>query len=574
MLLRLIFVIFISAFHSLSFAQKNTYHLQITPSSPSEKLDFSFQTEFSDSLKVYQEADNLLNQLKQSGYWMASYDSVLWEKNTLSIKCFQGQRFGQLTVDISTLSEEITKKAGYNFKGTVWNTEYVEYIKFRNKLVDYFCNHGYPFAKVTLDSVELFVEGSLNATLDYDIGQKVVFDTLIVQSKEGLHVRKKFFNRYLKIKQGELYDESKLKETKQLISTLPYLKLLDHPKTVFDEEHAHVLLKLKRVRSSTVDGVVGIVPQAQNTGKLMLTGQFNLDLYNPFGTGKHILFKWQQQKEASQQLQFAYEHPNIFNTGIDIYTDFSLQKEDSTFINQSQQLSFNYNTRKFGTFRFFGNWKDSRDVRDEAFRLEGNIADSRTALYGLGFNYQNLDDYFLPRKGWYWGATLAFGEKEVTDINSIDKEETLNNSSQAELFSDLKKYLMIGKKSTLFLRNQLGWIANDFLLMNDLKRLGGLSTIRGFNENAFFASAYTVNTVEWRQFFEQSSYVSLFVDGGVIQQTVLDERSTQAVFGVGAGFSFTTKTGVFNLIYALGKSDEQPIDMKYAKIHFGFVGRF
>ena len=45
-------------------------------------------------------------------------------------------------------------------------------------------------------------------------------------------------------------------------------------------------------------------------------------------------------------------------------------------------------------------------------------------------------------------------------------------------------------------------------------------------------------------------------------------------FGIGAGINFETKAGIFGLNYALGSQNNNPLSIKNAKIHFGYVNYF
>jgi hemolysin activation/secretion protein len=119
----------------------------------------------------------------------------------------------------------------------------------------------------------------------------------------------------------------------------------------------------------------------------------------------------------------------------------------------------------------------------------------------------------------------------------------------------------------------VGVLVNENLLGNDLFRLGGLRSIRGFNENYFFANNYIYFTAEPRFYFDTCSYFMIFVDAGRLENNV-KVLQTDFPLSTGLGFSLETNGGVFNLIYALGMSNSQDFSLNLSKIHFGFTGRF
>ena len=59
----------------------------------------------------------------------------------------------------------------------------------------------------------------------------------------------------------------------------------------------------------------------------------------------------------------------------------------------------------------------------------------------------------------------------------------------------------------------------------------------------------------------------------IIHLTLLDKIEIPP-YGFGAGISFGTRAGVFSLSYALGSQRGNPILIRAAKIHFGFISLF
>ena len=114
----------------------------------------------------------------------------------------------------------------------------------------------------------------------------------------------------------------------------------------------------------------------------------------------------------------------------------------------------------------------------------------------------------------------------------------------------------------------------DQLFLNDLFRLGGLNTIRGFNEMFFYASHYIIGTLEYRYLFENESQLVVFFDGSYLGFDINYESYKDYPIGAGAGISISTGAGLLNVIYAVGKSNDQPFNIRYSKIHIGYTGRF
>ena len=101
-------------------------------------------------------------------------------------------------------------------------------------------------------------------------------------------------------------------------------------------------------------------------------------------------------------------------------------------------------------------------------------------------------------------------------------------------------------------------------------RIGGLKSLRGFNENFFYAQYFISNRLELRQYFESRSYFMVFYDNMFYKTNSF----TDIPMGLGVGFSLATSNGLFNFAYALGSSDQQAFNFTESKVHLGFVSRF
>ena len=96
--------------------------------------------------------------------------------------------------------------------------------------------------------------------------------------------------------------------------------------------------------------------------------------------------------------------------------------------------------------------------------------------------------------------------------------------------------------------------------------------MRGFDEEAIFASTYLVGTIEYRYLLGLNSNFFAFTDLGWTSNTITSQRNSY--IGAGVGLSFETKGGIFNLSYAAGKRNDLDFDIRQSKIHFGYVSIF
>ena len=135
--------------------------------------------------------------------------------------------------------------------------------------------------------------------------------------------------------------------------------------------------------------------------------------------------------------------------------------------------------------------------------------------------------------------------------------------------------MMINSKIiSLKLANNSGFKLNDYLLDNDLFRLGGFQLLRGFDQQSIFVTNYSIFTTEIKVLFEENSFINLFFDQSILQKSIITEKVINQSSSIGAGINFQTKPGIFSISYALGKFKETNFNFSSAKIHFGFINLF
>ncbi|PHX73968.1 MAG: hypothetical protein CK547_05695 [Chitinophagaceae bacterium] len=115
---------------------------------------------------------------------------------------------------------------------------------------------------------------------------------------------------------------------------------------------------------------------------------------------------------------------------------------------------------------------------------------------------------------------------------------------------------------------------SDKIFTNELFQLGGIKTLRGFDEESIYASRFLIATLEYRFLIGPSSYLFSFIDAAQTARKIYRAAYNAKYVGAGLGISFETKSGIFSLAYAVGKQPEKALNFKQAKIHFGFVSLF
>ena len=99
----------------------------------------------------------------------------------------------------------------------------------------------------------------------------------------------------------------------------------------------------------------------------------------------------------------------------------------------------------------------------------------------------------------------------------MEGDTIITDPVQYQAILNLNYFIPTFKKQSLGLFLKLGAIFNAHIFQNEMFRLGGLTTIRGFNEESIFASSYGIGTVEYRYLYEKNANIRLFSDIGLIK---------------------------------------------------------
>ncbi|MGB3616851.1 MAG: BamA/TamA family outer membrane protein, partial [Catalinimonas sp.] len=193
--------------------------------------------------------------------------------------------------------------------------------------------------------------------------------------------------------------------------------------------------------------------------------------------------------------------------------------------------------------------------------------------YGLTYERRNQDDLYYPRRGWHLLLEAAVGNKRLSGGEAwTDSLAVRTTQTTAE--GAATRYFTLRPRLVLVARGRGGGVFGPNLFVNDLYQLGGLQTLRGFDENYFFAARYAVATAELRWFLDATSYLRLFVDQGYVSARTVRSDAADRPLGAGVGLSFRTAAGVFQFDYALGRAQDQRFAANQSKIHFGLTSRF
>ncbi len=573
------------------FAQNN-YRLTIFPVDKDTVAisKLALKTVFQSKAQGEDYIQKLVMLLQSRGYLSSSVDSVSYGNTSATIHLFLGDKFQLDNINIHPNDEAVLNAVGW--KLSALNNQQLNLTRYRllqEKLLDYFENNGYPFARLRLDSIVLDKEMS-KASLTIDRG--ILYRVDSIRLFGNTRISKSFLYRYLAIDKGSLYRRDKLAKINQRLLELPYLQQQQPWDVTMLSVGSIVNLYLQPKKSNQVNILAGFLPSnAQTGGKLLFTIDANLQLKNAFGSGESIGIVWQQIQPRSPRLNLQTQLPFIFNSPFGVDFSFELFKKDSTFLNINARAGLLYALSANQTGKIIIENRRTNVLTVDTFRVKASralpdIADVSSVNVGLDYDLANTDYRFNPRRGKEFSLFIGAGSKKIrknTTVTQIKDPQynyerlydTLKlNAYQFRMKAAAAFYIALGKQGVIKTAVRAGWYQSPNYFKNELFQIGGYNLLRGFDEEGIFASTYGVGTVEYRYLLGLNSYFSGFTDFGWSTDATKTIGASKNYIGAGVGLAFETKGGIFNISFAAGKRNDLPFDIRQAKIHFGYVSLF
>lgn len=538
-----------------------------------------YKTSFQSPAQRQKEMAGILMHLHAMGYPAASLDSTVKDTLKLVAWYFLGEKYDLQELRPGNVDQTILQNAGYrryNYS-SARTFNYARISRLMKRILKYCENNGYPFARVKLDSVNI-ENGRISAALMLEKNQLVTIDSIIVKGDAKISMN--YIRYYLGIRPGERYNESRISKIRQRLDELPFVSSVSPHEVAFTPESSAVYLYLGKKRASQFDGIIGIAPNNQTSGKLLLTGDVKLKLLNIIGRGELIDFNWRKLEESSQDLRLHFNYPYIFKTPFGFDYQFQLYKKDTSYIRLDNHIGIQYSFYGYNYIKAYYENQNSSLISTQDLEFATVLppyADVNTNFYGLEANFERLDYRLNPRRGYSAWSTAAVGNKKIRknqDINPALYDDIDLSGTQYRIRLKATAFVPVFRDITLKVSSDGGYLTTNSLFDNELFRFGGLKSLRGFDEESIIASLYNILTFEFRYIFETNSFFSLFWNGAYYEKESLSDRIIDRPYGFGVGLNFATRAGIFSVSYAIGKQFNNPIDLRSAKIHFGITATF
>ena len=473
----------------------------------------------------------------------------------------------------STVNQDLIEEFDF-LKGQIFNKEEIEY-NIEQLLIE-FENTGHPFAKVIINSVEVFVDSINNENLaalylKIESGKENRIDKIDIRGNTS--TKDYVIIRELRFETGEPYIQKQIEEFPQRLNRLRFFEPVALPQFYINSKNEGILLiEVKEKNTNNFDGIIGYIPPGKNESSGYVTGLVNISLRNLFGTGRAAAIKWNKYSRNSQELDLKYLEPWFLGFPVNINLSLYQRVQDTTYVQRKLEGALEY----LATEDVSGSVSIATETVVPTIRTIPvfTVYNSSYITTGLNLKIDTRDDPYAPTKGILFVNSYSFSRKTINGPAEYITHNLKTSIDLQRFSSSLSFFYELFSRQVIAIGVTGKELKGPTFENGDLYRLGGTNSLRGYREDQFLGSRIFWSNFEYRALFTRRSYGFLFFDTGYYFRPEESEKnipkSEDFLYGFGLGLNLETGLGVLSVSYALGRGDT----FSDGKIHFGILNEF
>lgn len=487
--------------------------------------------------------------LKSIGYLLNTNDSVIKKKSTYVSYFSLNQKIDTIVLHIK--DDIYTYVEKYNpFKNTI-KIPVSELKNLMTGTSKQLAIKGKVFSEVKLGNI-IFKEKNITADLIVKKTKKRNIDKTFIKGYEEFP--KSFLKNYFRINNNTIFNEEKISEISEITKNLNFVEEIKKPEVLFKQDSTILYIYVKKKNNNSFDALVNFA--SEENGDLLFNGNIDLKLNNILNSGEKLELFWNSIGQERQEFKFKIEKPYIFNSKISPEIEFSIYKQDSSFVNTKLNTFFNYSINNKNRLALNYSSESSNNL------IETNNNTDSFSNFFLGFSYE----YKIPSNN------LLLNNKLVINITPSFGNRKSNNTStqQFKIITNTSYLFEVSTRNNIYVKNKTGYLDSASPLNNELFRIGGANSIRGFNEQSIFTQSFTYFNTEYRYLTSKSSYLYSILDFGQFKIN----KKTNSILSLGLGYLFSTKNYKVNIATAIGKTGSDNFDFNNSKIIISWINYF
>ena len=501
-----------------------------------------YQKRHTDSISVNFEVNRVSKYLKNIGYFTNTIDSFVQIKNNYLVYYSLNEK-----VDSSDIYINLKDQYLFNDFKIKNNAIYISIEKLQSALFNVSKKidlEGRSFSKIQLKNIKIN-DKKLFANLSIETSTKRIINKVVIKGYDDFP--KSYLKNYFRIKSNSIFNQNKIKSISEASKNLQFVSEIKAPEALFTKDSTFLYLYLKKNKNNSFDGLINFT--TEEDGSLILNGNIDLELNNILNKGEKFMLFWNKIANERQEFKVTSKTPYIFNSKITPELSFSIYKQDSTFLNTKFDSKIFYNINPKIKIALTYNSESSNSLEKSI-----NFNTQTFNNYFLGFQF----DFLIPKNNFF------FNDKLSLNINPTFGKRSLNFSNIYQLkIETTASYIWdLNLRNSIYINNSNGYLKSDNYLNNELFRIGGPKSIRGFNEQSMFVSKYFMLNFEYRFLTSEKSYLYTITDLADINNL----EGNKKISSLGLGFLFSNKNSIVNISSSIGKDANEKIDFKDAKL--------
>jgi hypothetical protein len=509
-----------------------------------------YQKQHKDSTSINIELTKISSYLKNKGYFTYTIDSIVKSDKNTQVYYSLNEKINKAVLTFSSDDNLNFNKLEIEHNSFSIPIEQLqETLQAISKKLG---NDGKSFSTVQLKKIQL-KDKTLIADLDIQQSKKRIINKVVLKGYENFP--KSFIRHYFNIDKKTIFNQKKISTISNASKNLKFIKEIKPPEVLFTKDSTTLYIYLKKQQKSSFDGLVNFT--SKEDGSVLFNGHLDLKLSNILNTGEHFELFWNSIGNERQEFKLSAEIPYILNSIISPDISFSIYKQDSTFLNSkfNSKLFYNLSTRSKLAITYSS--ESSESLQEQ---LTNSVATFDNYFMGLQFEYAiPKNDFFFNNK-FYFAINPTYGQRSTEKVSS----------NQFKIETTASYIWELSRRNSVFIKNTTGYLNSDTFIDNELFRIGGANSIRGFNEQSIFVKNFLLQNIEFRYQSSESSYIYTITDLALISTPNTKEK----LYSFGLGYLFNSNNSQINISTAVGTNTKNPLSFKNTQFFVNWVNFF
>ena len=418
-----------------------------------------------------------------------------------------------------------------------------------DRLLSLYTSRGYLFAEVSLDSL-LTGSEQLSAIIRIDEGTLFRAENYLFSGNKV--TRNSTLLKISGLTQVKQITPEVLAQAEENVLRKPYIRDC----SIVPLNGNTLGFEITETRMTRIEGVLGTAT-GPSSSRRRLNGFVNLQFLNLWGTDRAITLNWKSLSSSYRLLELAYHESGLTQYPVAADLMFQRTQQDSAWIRIKAELSayYSYLGHKLGA----------------GFSSENLYPDNPDSEVAVKTHYYNGSLFWeYARTDYAPNPTTGSQIKIRTGLTLNQTPEKSKSVPINEV--DAVAYIPVAKRIVFALGLHFREISDKNARLYEQYKLGGFSTLRGYNEEAFSSWRIGWANSELRYLMSRDSRVFLLFDNGLLQ-TAPDKIRTD-LLGIGAGISVQSRVGVISVSYALSIISGKLEAPGNGMLHVGLVSAF